>query len=143
LIRPHHSIFWIVDRWIKKEIKIQEIGQQTNSSIFFHQLTWTLFQKKKKKPGTYATSRSKYLQQKSKYPGRRKPGKLQMEASEIQQKRCAAMFSSSRELLDHFPSLWCVQEVRCDSLDCMSQSCVQQLLQGGRVSSEISRAFWL
>jgi hypothetical protein len=48
-----------------------------------------------------------------------------MEASEIQQKRCAAMFSSSRELLDQFPSLWCVQEVRCDSLDCMSQSCVQ------------------
>jgi len=142
LIRPHHSIFWIVDRWIKKEIKIQ-LGSRQILQFFFINLHGPYFQKKKKKPGTYATSRSKYLQQKSKYPGRRKPGKLQMEASEIQQKRCAAMFSSSRELLDHFPSLWCVQEVRCDSLDCMSQSCVQQLLQGGRVSSEISRAFWL
>jgi len=47
LIRALHGIFWIVDRWIKQEIKIQEIGQQTNSSIFFHQLTWTLFKKTK------------------------------------------------------------------------------------------------
>jgi hypothetical protein len=100
LIRALHGIFWIVDRWIKQEIKIQEIGQQTNSSIFFHQLTWTLFKKKKKKNLEHMLQADK-----SKYPGQRMPGKLQMEASEIQQKRCAAMFSSSRELLDQFPSL--------------------------------------
>lgn len=143
MIRALHGIFWIVDRWIKQEIKIQEIGQQTNSSIFFHQLTWTLFKKKKKNLEHMLQADKRISNKKANTRAKGCPENYRWRLLKYNKKDVLQCFLHQGNYSTNSPVYdVCKRSDVIHSIACLNHV-YKQLLQGGRVSSEISRAFWL